>query len=73
MWNTTSATGGDWGTAAYWVGAKLPGARDEAVVNLPSSGTVRLNNRDFESVNSPTTNATTPIDAGRQGVRKPWR
>src|ERR1035438_1203700 len=50
-WNTTTApAGGNWDLAANWSPAQVPGASDDAVINLTSSGKVFLNSGNSDSV-----------------------
>ena len=61
-WNNTAApTGGDWDMAANWSPAQVPGAGDDAVINLPSAGTVLLSSNRADAVHSLATNANTTL------------
>src|SRR5271157_602764 len=63
-WNTTTApTGGDWDTAANWVGGKVPGPSDTASISkLTSPGIVSLNSDAADSILSLTTDSTTTLE-----------
>jgi hypothetical protein len=59
QWNTTAApTGGAWDTASNWVGGKVPGASDTAVIDLTKTGTVTTGPSD-SVLNLQTTSSTT--------------
>src|SRR4051794_18517176 len=61
-WDTTNfPTGGDWDATASWVGGKVPGASDDAVINLTSAGQVKLTSGSSDSVSSVATNANTTL------------
>ena len=61
-WDTVNhPTGGSWDTGSNWVGGLVPHATDDAVINLPGSGTVTLDAGVTDTVNSMTTNASTSI------------
>ena len=63
LWNTTAApTGGDFDTATNWVGSVVPGSNDDAVINLPGTGTVTHNPGNSDTIQSLTTNAATSLD-----------
>ena len=59
-WSTSAApTGGDWNVATNWVGSKVPGAGDTAVIKgLTGSETVYLNSGGSNSVAGLTTDAS---------------
>ncbi len=62
LWDSTnSPAGGSWDTGTNWVGGNVPGATDDAVVNLTSPGTVTLGSSVSATLNSLTTNANTSL------------
>ena len=62
MWNTAVApSGGDWDTASDWVGGVIPGAADNAVIDLTSSGTVTHATSANDAALNLTTNASTTV------------
>ena len=66
MWNTTVApNGGDWDTAANWVGGVIPTASNDVVVDLTSSGTITHSKSINDTANSlTTTNASLSLTSG---------
>ncbi len=59
MWNTTAAPkGGRLDTASDWVGDKVPGTADTAVIDLSSAGTVTTGPSDA-ALNLMTNSSTT--------------
>ena len=61
-WNTTlNPTGGNWDLAGNWSPAQVPGAGDDAVIDLPSVGSVSLSSNQADAVHSLTTNASTTL------------
>jgi putative surface-exposed virulence protein len=59
--NTNFPTGGDWDATASWVGGKVPGQSDDAVINLTSAGQVKLTSGNADSVASVTTNGNSTL------------
>ncbi len=61
-WNNTVApTGGDWDIPLNWSPAQVPGAGDDAVINLASAGTVLLSSNQADGVQSLATNPNTTL------------
>jgi hypothetical protein len=62
-WSTSSApTGGDWDVGSNWVGGKVPGPNDTAVISgLRAPGTVSLNSQGSVSVSGLSTDSTTTL------------
>ncbi len=63
-WNTAAAPdGGSWDTPGNWVGNKVPGASDTAIIEgLAGSGTVMLNSGGADAVDNLTTDSTTHLE-----------
>jgi hypothetical protein len=63
IWSASSApTGGDWDVASNWVGGKVPGPNDMAVISgLRAPGTVFLNSQKSDSVLGLSTDYTTML------------
>jgi hypothetical protein len=63
-WDTTGhPTGGDWDTAANWVGGVLPGPSDDTVIALTATGTVTHAQGAADSVHGVTTSPVTTSTA----------
>ena len=62
-WNTATApTGGSWDTASNWVGGKLPGSGDTAVIQgLTGSGIVDLDSGASDAAFALSTDSTTTL------------
>ena len=62
-WSTAAApTGGDWDVASNWVGNKVPGASDTAVIKgLTGGSIVYLNSGGADTVNSLTTDSSATL------------
>ena len=61
-WNTTlNPTGGNRDMAGNWSPAQVPGAGDDAVIDLTSVGSVTLSSNQADAVHSLTTNANTTV------------
>jgi hypothetical protein len=79
QWNTTAApTGGLWDTPGNWVGDKVPGSSDTAVIDLTKTGTVTTGPSDSALIlqtNSSTTvsvsNGTLSLGAGSSTINGP--
>ena len=68
-WNSTAnPTGGSWDLASNWVGGQLPGATDDVVINLASTGTVTLDAGVTNAVKSLTTNTHTNINISNDSL-----
>lgn len=63
-WNTSVApTGGDWNAGSNWVGGKVPGPNDAAVITgLRSPGVALLNSQGPVSVAGLSTDSTTTLN-----------
>ncbi len=62
IWNY--ANGGDWDTAANWLGSVLPGATDAVVIPSLTSGSVTHGSSPADTVSSITSNANISLAAG---------
>ena len=61
-WDSVNhAAGGSWDDPNNWIGHKVPGAPDDAVINLTSTGTVTLSSNLADAVRSLTTNGNTSL------------
>src|SRR5437588_5375412 len=59
-----NAAGGDWGTGANWSTGTLPGAGDDAVINLPGGVTVTHTGNVTDTVHSLTNSDTLNVSGG---------
>ena len=57
----TNSAGGDWDTGSNWSTGQVPGAGDNAVINLSTAQTITLSSSKSDSVLSLTTNSSTTL------------